>query len=389
MNLFLIKLGKAIKIVRSDGMIPGGKRACLGFIALFRRVRPGDILIITGGMGDSARYRAKHYAEELEMQGFQVSTTVQDNPFLSRYHPKFNVFIFHRVIYTSAVKNLVKSIKKAKKTIVFDTDDLVFDKKFLQYMDYYRQMNAFEKKFYENGVGGEILKDPYVKVCTTTTSYLAQKLREKGKKVFIIHNKLSKNDTAWADAILARKTKRETDQIRIGYFSGSRSHNKDFATITDALHIVMSRHANVHLWIAGPLDINPLFFQQFKKRITQIPFAPRKKYFELLSNIDINLAPLENGNPFCEAKSELKFFEPGILGIPTIAVKNQTFSEAIDDGENGFLAENTAQWSEKMSNLIADGALRKKMGIQARTAVLKKYTTLSASCKTYYDYLKG
>jgi hypothetical protein len=34
---------------------------------------------------------------------------------------------------------------------------------------------------------------------------------------------------------------------------------------------------------------------------------------------DLILAPLEFGNPFGEAKSELKFFEAALVGVPTIA----------------------------------------------------------------------
>ena len=80
---------------------------------------------------------------------------------------------------------------------IFKPKELV--KQFRDYtikeMDYQKEINSWERKMYENdGVGAEILKDPYIKVCTTTTIYLADKLREYGKKVFIVPNKLSKND---------------------------------------------------------------------------------------------------------------------------------------------------------------------------------------------------
>ncbi len=388
MNLFLIKIGKAFQAIRNDGLFHGGKRVCKGFFTIFRRVHPGDILIITGGIGDSARYRADHQAEELRMQGFRVSTTLQDNPFLSRYHRKFNVFVFHRVLYTSTVKHLIESIKKDRKTIVFDTDDLVFDKKYLMFMDYYAQKNALGKKLYENGVGGEILADPYVKVCTTTTAFLAEKLREKRKTVYVVPNKLSQNDLQWVDAILAKKQEKKPDGlIRIGYFSGTHSHNKDFATITDALIVLLRRYKKVQLCLAGPLDIDPRLSSEFKDRIFRIPFTSRSKYFKLLSNIDINLAPLERGNPFCEAKSELKFFEPGILCIPTVAVRNKTFSEVIEDGVNGFLAGNISEWINKIEMLIQSKLLREKMGYRARKISLENYSTPAARNNEYYAYL--
>jgi len=385
-NLLLIKFGKALKTIKRDGIYRGGKRVCAAFFALFRRVGSGDILIVTGGVGDSARYRADHHAEELRINGFKVSTTVQDNPFLSRYHQKFKVFIFHRVLYTPAVKSLIESAKKENKEIIFDTDDLVFDKKYLKYMDYYKQMNNLEKKLYENGVGGEILDDPYVKVCTTTTFFLAEKLQEKGKKVFIVSNKLSKEDLEWADSIRG-KIRNKDGFIKLGYFSGTISHNKDFATITDVLLKILIKFPNLRLCLAGPLELDDRLVSKFKGRIIKTPYVPRRKYFEILSTIDINLAPLETDNPFCDAKSELKFFEPGILGIPTVAVRNQTFCEAIEDGVNGFLAQGETEWIEKIEKLIKDKELRNEMGMRARKTALKKYTTLTASHTEYYKYL--
>jgi len=150
-------------------------------------------------------------------------------------------------------------------------------------MDYFKQMNSFEKKLYENGVGGEILQDPYVKTCTTTTTYLAEKLKEYGKKVFIIPNKLSKSDIEICEGILANchpelvsgspeipDQVRNDNKIKLGYFSGTISHNKDFAVITDALMTIMEKYPQVELFLAGPLDIENKL-HKFKDRIKQIP----------------------------------------------------------------------------------------------------------------------
>ena len=194
MKTLLIKGGKAISTIRREGLVKGGKRVASAFFAMFGKVGSGDILFITGGVGDSARYRTWRQAEELEIHGFRCSVTVQDNPFLPRYAGKFKIFIFHRVLFTPSVARMIEKIKAQKKEIIFETDDLVYDPKYLQHMDYFRKMNAFEKKLYENGVGGEILRDDYVKTAVATTSFLAGKLKEEGKKVFISKNKLSLAD---------------------------------------------------------------------------------------------------------------------------------------------------------------------------------------------------
>jgi len=413
-KLILIKIGKAFKTLQRDGFIRGSRRVLKAFFAMFGRVKSGDILFITGGVGDSALFRTRHYSEELELKGFKCSVTVQDNPFLSSYADKFKIFIFHRVLFTPGVKKLIEKIKAQNKEIIFETDDLVFDPKYLEFMDYFKQMNAFEKKLYENGVGGEILKDSYVKVCTTTTNFLADKLWEYNKKIFIIPNKLSKSDVEICEKIINQKKchseRSEESQInstggenqgsfvplsetqddnivKLGYFSGTISHNKDFATITDALLKIMEKYPQVELFLAGPLDVESKL-NKFKDRIKQIPYVPRNKHFENISKVDINLAALEIGNPFCEAKSELKFFEAGILEVPTVASATQVFKEAISDGIDGFVASDTEEWKNKLERLILSPQLRSTMGLKARQKALEQYSTQTAKNEEYYAYLR-
>jgi glycosyltransferase involved in cell wall biosynthesis len=285
---------------------------------------------------------------------------------------------------------LIEKIKEQKKEIVFETDDLVFDPKYLEFMDYYKQMNSFEKKLYENGVGGEILQDPYIKTCTTTTTFLAEKLKEYGKQVFIVPNKLSLEDLRIAKEVEKNKSQISNlkSQISLGYFSGTISHNKDFAVITDALMTIMEKYPQVELFLAGPLDIESKL-NKFGGRIKQIPYAPRNKHFENIAKVDINLVPLEVGNPFCESKSELKFFEAGILKIPTVASATGTFQEAISDGFDGFVASDTAEWVNKLEKLILSPEMRSKMGSEARKKALEKYSSQTAKNEEFYGYLKS
>lgn len=388
MSLLLIKAGKALKTIQRDGILKGGKRVLTAFFALFRRVGRGDILFVTGGVGDSARYRAHHVAEELQSHGFKCSITVQDNPLLPKYADKFSVFVFHRVLFTPSVQKLIEKIKKQNKTIIFETDDLVYDSKYLEHMDYFKVMNSLERKLYENGVGGEILADPYVEVCTTTTNFLADKLCEHGKKVFLVSNRLCKKDVEIAEKLQAHQAhKAANEAVKIGYFSGTLSHNKDFATITEALVQIMEKYANVELCLVGPLDLeNEL--NKFQNRIKQFAYVPREKHFANVASVDINIVPLEIGNPFCESKSELKFFEAGVVKVPTVAASTDPYVRAIEDGVDGFVANGTEQWVEKLSVLIENEDLRKSMGEKAREKTLAKYTTENAKNEEYYEYLK-
>lgn len=387
MKLILIKVGKAWHTLRREGLLRGGRRVLAAACALFRRVPSAQILFVTGGVGDSARYRTEHVAEELRLHGFTASTTVQDNPFLSSYADRFSIFVFHRVLFTPSVAKLIERIKAAGKEVIFETDDLVYDPEFLRHMDYFNTMNALERKLYEHGVGGEILADPYVKVATTSTGYLADKLRERGKQVFVVRNKMSQEDVEYAASIL-EETKEESSVVRVAYLSGTPSHNKDFATITEALVRLFETYPEMRLVLAGPLDTESAL-GKFEDRIERVLFAPRKEYWRTVASMDINLAPLEIGNPFCESKSELKWFEAGLLGVPTVAAATRTFQEAITEGVDGSTATMTEEWIEKVGRLIADTDLRRQMGREARKTILAKYATMDADNAEYYTYLRS
>ncbi len=400
MKLYLIKLGKAMAAVRRDGIIVGGRRS-LGYLATFFRTmlnfKSGDVLFVTGGVGDSANYRSYNVAEELNLHGIKAEVMIQDNPFLPKFADKFKVFVFHRTLFTPAVKKLIDNIKKRNKEMIFETDDLVFDAKYMHATDSYKNMGYFEKKQYEKGVGEEILKDGYVKTCSTSTNYLAKILEGYGKKVFLVRNKLSDKDLEIADNILENEKELSSlssrslapgNDIKIGYFSGTMSHNRDFATITDALMAIMEKYPQVELFLAGPLEIENRL-NKFKGRIRVSPFVPREKHFENVASVDINLAPLEIGDAYCESKSEIKFSGAGILEVPTVAAATQTFREAISDGIDGFVANSTDEWVEKLEKLITDKELRMRMGKAAREKVLREYTNKNSHDEEYYNYLRS
>ncbi len=387
MKTWFIKLGKVWAIIRQDGLFRGGRRVWTLFRSLFQSIGVGEILFISGGVGDSARYRTIHVAEELNLNGFQAKATFQDHPGLFQTAERFQVFIFHRTLVTEKLARFIDQLKKLQKTIIFETDDLVYDPKYLVDMDYFHRMNVLERKQYEHGLGGEILADPYVEVATTTTSFLAEKLREKGKEVFVVRNKLSEQDVEWAKKAVEQKVKNES-VIRVGYLSGTPSHNKDFATITKALLKLFATYPSMRLVLAGPLDTESAL-NQYAERIERVPFVPRQELFGNIASLDINLAPLEIGNPFCESKSELKFFEAGIVKVPTVAASTGTFREVITDGIDGYVAETLEEWEEKIGSLIRSKELRSSMGEKARETAVNQYTTRNAKNEAYYNYLRS
>ena len=86
------------------------------------------------------------------------------------------------------------------------------------------------------------------------------------------------------------------------------------------------------------------------------------------------MVPLEADNPFCQAKSEIKFLEAALVGVPTIATPVGAYAHVIDNGVNGLLADTPEDWFNAMQQLIEGAALRRSMGEAARRTVYESYT---------------
>lgn len=407
MKNFLIKIGKIKSILERDGFWSGMKHVSEKGWRLLKEIlnfSRGDIIFISSGVGDSAVYRTKYVAEELRLYGLKARVVYLDDPFLFFKSKGAKIIILHKATCSDRMELFLKQCQKIGQTIIYDTDDLMFDIESFKKTDAYHNFNELQKKQYEDGVGLKILKSERVKAITTTTTFLAKKLKQFNKPVYVVKNKLAKRELRWARE--ARKIYLDRAErgknVRLGYFSGSVSHNRDFATIISALEIILEQYPSVRLYLVGYLDLNDKFYKKFQKQIVQLPFVPRKKHYQNIAQVDINLAPLEM-NDFCQAKSELKFFEAGIIGIPTIAVRNKTFSEVIDErAENlkgpvscldskrsGLLAGNTNEWVQKLELLINDKEIRMNIGERARQVVLKKYLTSSGDNKEYYKFLEN
>lgn len=409
MSLLSIQFGKVVSSVRNDGVVLALGRVWSGVWSMVRSIGSGEVLLISGGIGDSARYRTKHVAEFLRNHGIKAQYAAQRNLFVPGSAKKFRVFVFHRVFMDERMRKFVDAIKREKKTIIFETDDVTFDFETFRKTNGYAAMNSLEKRQYEGGLGTELLRDPYVQVATTTTNFLAQKLQAFGKEVFVVPNMLSEGDMqtqVTGDKDSSDKQTRVTGDkkehplsqdelhvtchlspVTIAYFSGTRSHDRDFASIAPAVVRVLKTYPNAILVIAGPLKLGNVF-GEVSKRIVHLPFADRKRHFRNIASVDINLAPLEVGDAFCEAKSELKWIEAGAVGVPTVASATRTFREAIVDGEDGFVAEGEDEWVAKLSQLVENTDLRRKMGLAARKKIWREYTTKSDRAGGYVNRLR-
>ncbi len=157
--------------------------------------------------------------------------------------------------------------------------------------------------------------------------------------------------------------------LRIGYFSGTTTHDEDWATVEPAVAATLRAHDDVELWLGGHLRTGP-GLEEFGDRVRRLPMLPWHELPGVLRDVDINLAPLVPGNRFNEAKSAIKWSEAALVGTPTVATPTQPYRELVEDGLSGFLPVDAAAWAPALDLLVGDAAERARMGSRARREAL-------------------
>ena len=111
--------------------------------------------------------------------------------------------------------------------------------------------------------------------------------------------------------------------------------------------------------------------QQLGLPIASVPWSEDTEVASL-QTLDVGIMPLLDG-PFERGKCGYKLIQYMACGLPVVASPVGVNRQIVEHGVNGFLAETPAQWAEALQTLLADPALRERMG-QAGGRKLKPNT---------------
>ncbi|MDI2090874.1 glycosyltransferase [Commensalibacter oyaizuii] len=285
--------------------------------------------------------------------------------------------IFYRV---PAFSNVLKQLNEAKRLGLqpwWEVDDLIVDQELYAQCSFMDTLPKAEKDLLH--FGADLYRKSMLACdrAIASTKTLAKVMHEAGvKNVVVIENALDKETLRIAEQYYPKPTQdkrkqKDSDKVVILYGSGTSTHNADFLVAADGILAALQKNSNLCLWIVGELEL-PVNFQTVAQQVKYIPTLSYERYLGVLAQADIAIAPLE---PiiFNDAKSNIKYLEASILGIPSVCSDRAAFVDVITDQENGFLACNSAEWEEKLLCLANNIDLRKKMGEAAYQTIIKRY----------------
>jgi glycosyltransferase involved in cell wall biosynthesis/SAM-dependent methyltransferase len=298
-----------------------------------------------------------------------------------------DVLVVWRAAWDDHVAAAVDRARRAGARVVFDIDDLMFDPDLAStsIIDGIRSQHLTEQQVRDHfaRVRSTMLSADMV---TAATEELATHARRLSLPTLVLPNGYDE-EIYRRSRLAVRRRRRSDSMVRIGYAGGSRTHQRDFVAAVDAVARVLRDRPQTRLvlfrdakGLTPTLDIEEFpALRGLEDRIEWRNFVPLSRLPEEIAQFDINIAPLQVGNPFCEGKSELKFFESALVDVPTIASPTGPFRRAIRHGVTGFLAADTAHWLEAAIALVDDPALRHRIARAAHRQVLWTYGPLRRS----------
>ncbi|MBA3468811.1 MAG: glycosyltransferase family 4 protein [Herpetosiphonaceae bacterium] len=343
-----------------------------------------SVYMITGcEAGNSGTYRCRHRQQQLDYLAVPSLVVSQPNEGCNMAEAiKYDIAIFHRMIIGDFELNLLDMLRRLGRPIIFDTDDLVFRPELIEWVDAIKGWSPEDKALYRQGVEGYQRALLECDAAIVSTEPLAQMVRELGQRAFVVRNALSweqiERGQPLAQARFAQPLPTPAAPVVIGYFSGTATHNRDFAEAAPALLQLLAQFPHVRLRIVGPLELE-VDFTPFSHQIERRELVPLNDLALEVAAVDIAIAPLEIDNPYCQAKSEVKYMEAGLVGVPLVASPTEAFQVAITPGVNGMLATTTAEWLGALQELVADPARRRAIGQAAHADVLERYTPIARS----------
>ena len=340
---------------------------------------PSVLIVAELSIPQCAKYRVWQKQELLQSLGWtcrvvgwreidQVMTALQ---FCSEV-------IFYRVPGEPVVLDMLAEAKRLGLDPWWEVDDLIFDEPL------YREnsnLATLKPELRRQVLAGIRLYRTAMQACGRTiasTPRLAQCMAEAGiATTRVVENALDAETLEIAASLRLRREQAAAvarpgrDLVTIVYGSGTKTHDADFLVAGPAILSLLRRHANLRLRIVGDLTL-PLGFETVAAQVEELAGTDYRAYLGLLAEADIAIAPLEP-TIFNDAKSNIKFQEAAILGLPSVVSPRQAFREVVVQDSNGLLADTTKDWEQALERLILEPDLRRRLGTRALLDVTARY----------------
>ena len=288
-----------------------------------------------------------------------------------------DLLVICRTRYDNRVQRLVANFKRRGKRVLFDIDDFVFNTDFVHLLVNTLDLDLANPQVWQDWFAYCGRLEATLRLCDgaiTTNEFLAAKISAFTQlPTVVVPNFMNPEQLANSERVFAAKQLERPGadgHIHLGYFSGSPSHNRDFAMVIPALEELLEADDRLGVVVVGYIEAGPRL-SRFGKRVVRYPFTDYVDLQRLIGSVEVNLMPLQF-NVFTNSKSELKYFEAAAVGTVSVATPTQVYARAIQHGDNGYLAQ-AHQWADVIRQAVS-GLPDSALMLRAHRHALANYT---------------
>lgn len=248
--------------------------------------------------------------------------------------------------------------------VVYDIDDMV-------HLRIHEKVNSnwFTYRFKSRSRVVSLLRRArHVVTCTPALDAFARRYNDHTTDI---------SSTVDTDAYVPANPYSNDRPLTLGW-SGSLSTSRWLYLIKDVL-LDLRREVPFRLLVIGDPS-----FRVDGLDVTALPWSEASEV-ENLQRIDVGLYPLPD-DEWVLGKSGLKAIQYMALGIPTVATAVGANFRVIEDGVSGLLVRTDAEWAAALRRLMADPALRERIGRSARARVERLFS-VRGNAPTYLAVL--
>jgi len=270
-----------------------------------------------------------------------------------------DLVLFQRDFSThfDAYKSVINKAREVGKPVVMDLDDDLLALP----TDHPDRISTY----YASGLPAFLHALLDVDGVTVTTEPLKKAVQKLNPNVWVLPNYI--DDQLWDFRLL--RSSSPGDPVRI-FYMGTASHRPDLESISKPLfQLAESFGAEIEFHFYGIEPPTGL------EKLTQVTHQPVQTFnYEMFVSCmgqiqaDIAIAPLCD-NSFNRSKSAIKFFEYSAMGIPGVYADLPPYSDIINEGCEGLLAQSEEQWYEKIKELINNPELRQRILLSSQESI--------------------
>ena len=292
----------------------------------------------------SVRYRCYHPAEVLAGQG-NFASVYSAAQFYKDPNFDYDVYVFHRPNRARGnFLSVIRRLRSAGKTLIADYDDLIFGDEEIALQSSAAKNGTLTPERAIAAFASNLSGLREFDKVTASTTPLAERVKEcnTDADVNVMPNIIPPSVLSIHSELQTYLAPRP--HTAIGYFAGTKSHDRDFPVVADALHRVLMENPDFTLMIVGPVAVPPAL-----AALPNVSTAPVVNFLRLpglMTLCSTVIAPLEMSD-FNASKSRVKFLEAALSGCRLLASPIPDM-RAIESGRLELM-ESSDDWYEALS----------------------------------------